>query len=73
MFRLLVMQGNLLRGIDNYLGVALSVVQFGWKALDNSFSNNFSFQKHKRGHQKSCPLKKNHKNAINLVKLPSSA
>ena len=35
-------QGNLLRGIDNCLGAARSVVQVHWKALDNSFSNNFS-------------------------------
>ena len=35
-------QGNLLRGIDNYSGAAQSVVQVHWKALDNSFSDNFS-------------------------------
>ena len=36
-------QGNLLRGIDNYSGAARSVVQVCYKALENSFINNFSF------------------------------
>ena len=35
-------QGILLMGIDNCSGAAQSVVQVHWKALDNSFSNNFS-------------------------------
>ena len=35
-------QGNLLKGIDNCLGVAQSVVQVHSKALDNNFSSNFS-------------------------------
>ena len=39
---LLVYQGNLLRGIENCLGAAQSVVQVRWKTLDNSFSNIFS-------------------------------
>ena len=32
-------QGDLLRGIDNCLAAARSVVQDYYKALDNSFSN----------------------------------
>ena len=31
-------QGNLLMGIDNYLGKAWFVVQVRWEVLDNSFS-----------------------------------
>ena len=35
-------KGNLLRGIDNCLGAALSVLQVRYKALDSSFSKNSS-------------------------------
>ena len=31
-------QGNLLKGIDNCLGAAQSVVKVHWKALDKNFS-----------------------------------
>ena len=35
-------QGNLLRGIDNCLGAARSVVQVHYKSLDNCFSTHLS-------------------------------
>ena len=39
-----VVQGNLLRGIDNFLGLAQSVEQVCKEALDNRFSICFLFQ-----------------------------
>ena len=52
---LLPIQGNLLRGIDNCLGVAWSAVQV--RSLDNSFGNIFfiSTQKHKTGYPPNWP------------------
>ena len=38
----LLLQGNLLRGIDNYWGAARSALQVRKNALDNSFTNSFT-------------------------------
>ena len=53
-----LLQGYLLRGIDNCSGAARLVIQVCQQALDNSFSNKFSLFQLKtirRGHQRSCP------------------
>ena len=61
-------QGNLLKGIDNCLDAARSVIQVHLKALDNSFSysNKFSLfqlKSIKKVNKKVSHVKKNHKNA----------
>ena len=70
-------QGNLLRGIDNCLGAARSVVQVHYKSLDNCFSTHLSlFQLQSITEVTGIVVygkKKHKKMQNNFVKLSSSA
>ena len=67
--------GNLLRGIDNCLGAARSVVQVHSKSLDNCFSTHLSlFQLQSITEVTGIVVYGNHKKMQNnFVKLSSSA